>query len=126
MVKLRAIFTNDDEALFPNQFVNVRLLVDTLTNVTLLPNPVIQRNAESAYVYLYQPGATNTVSVQNITVGTTDGNVSEIVDGVDPGDVVAADNFTRLTDGAEVALRPATNTTSHASSPEKKHPQSSQ
>jgi membrane fusion protein, multidrug efflux system len=126
MIKLRAVFTNADESLFPNQFVNVRLLVDTLTNVTLLPNPVIQRNAESAYVYLYQPGPTNTVAVQNITVGTTDGNVSEIEDGVEPGDVVAADNFTRLTEGAQVALRPATNGTSHASSQEKQHPKSSQ
>ena len=69
-VKFRAIFTNDDEALFPNQFVNARLLVDTLRNTTLLPNTVIQRNADSTFVYLIKPdqtGTNQTVSMQTIT-----------------------------------------------------------
>ena len=108
-VKFRAIFTNDDEALFPNQFVNARLLVDTLEDATLLPNTVIQRNSDSAFVYLIKPDETSTnqtVAMQTITVGTTDGNVSA-VDGIDPGTVVAADNFNKLTDGAKVTLRPA-------------------
>ncbi len=108
-VKFRAIFTNDDEALFPNQFVNARLLVDTLEDATLLPNTVIQRNADSAFVYLIKPDPTGTnqiVSMQTIAVGTTDGNVSSVV-GIDPGTVVAADNFNRLTDGAKVTVRPA-------------------
>jgi membrane fusion protein, multidrug efflux system len=108
-VKFKAIFTNDDEALFPNQFVNARLLVETLEDATLLPNTVIQRNADSAFVYLIKPdqtGTNQTVSMQAITVGTTDGNVSS-VDGIDPGMVVAADNFNKLTDGAKVTLRPA-------------------
>ena len=108
-VKFKAIFTNDDEALFPNQFVNARLLVDTLEDATLLPNTVIQRNADSAFVYLIKPdqtGTNQTVSMQPITVGTTDGNVSA-VDGIDPGTVVAADNFNKLTDGAKVTVRPA-------------------
>jgi multidrug efflux system membrane fusion protein len=133
-VKFRAIFTNDDESLFPNQFVNARLLVKTLEDATLLPNPVIQRNAEGAFVYLVKrdpagdtnnavanlppmggpagPGAgqTNampsaTVTLQPITAGTTDGNVTE-VEGIDPGTVVAADSFNKLTDGAKVLLRP--------------------
>ena len=110
-VKFRAIFTNDDEALFPNQFVNARLLVDTLEDATLLPNTVIQRNADSAFVYLIKPdqtGTNQTVTMQTITVGTTDGNVSS-VEGIDPGTVVAADNFNKLTDGAKVTSsgRPA-------------------
>jgi multidrug efflux system membrane fusion protein len=108
-VKLRAIFTNDDEALFPNQFVNARLLVDTLKDATLLPNTVIQRNADNAFVYLIKPdqtGTNQTVSMQTITVGTTDGNVSA-VEAIDPGTVVAADNFNKLTDGAKVTVRPA-------------------
>jgi membrane fusion protein, multidrug efflux system len=111
-LKFKAIFTNDDESLFPNQFVNVRLLVDTLTNVTLLPNTVIQRNADSAFVYEIKPdqtGTNQTVAMQTITVGTTDGNVSS-VSGIEPGTLVAADNFNKLTDGAKVTLRPAAGT----------------
>jgi len=103
-LKLRAIFTNDDESLFPNQFVNVRLLVDTHEDVTLVPNTVIQRNDTGAFVYLLQTN--QTVAMHPITVGVTDGNVSE-VDGLDEGDVVVADNFNRLTDGAKVTIRPA-------------------
>ncbi len=108
-VKLKAVFTNDDEALFPNQFVNARLLVDTLEDTTLLPNPVIQRNADSAFVYLIKPdkaGTNQTVIMQTITIDTTDGNVSS-VEGIEPGTVVAADNFNKLTDGAKVMLRQA-------------------
>jgi len=101
-IKLKAVFTNDDDALFPNQFVNVRVLVDTHTNVTLLANTAIQRNAQSAYVYLLKPD--QTVAMQPITVGTTDGNVSE-VENLEAGAVVAADNFNRLTDGAKVTVR---------------------
>jgi membrane fusion protein, multidrug efflux system len=102
-VKFRAIFTNADESLFPNQFVNARLLVKTLEGVTLLPNPLIQRNADSAFVYVLNDD--QTVSMKTITVGTTDGNVSQ-VDGIDPGTVVVADNFNKLTDGAKVTVRP--------------------
>jgi multidrug efflux system membrane fusion protein len=108
-VKFKAVFTNDDESLFPNQFVNVRLLVDTLEGTTLLPNTVIQRNADSAFVYLVKPdqaGTNQTVSMQTVTIGTTDGNISS-VDEIDPGTVVVADNFNKLTDGAKVTIRPA-------------------
>lgn len=135
-VKFRAMFTNDDETLFPNQFVNARLLVKTLENATLLPNSVIQRNAEGAFVYLVKADSdtaqlavsvtapasasgtngaasggrpslpTGTVTMQPVTAGTTDGNVTE-VEGIDPGAVVAADSFNKLTDGAKVALRPS-------------------
>jgi multidrug efflux system membrane fusion protein len=144
-VKFRAIFTNDDLALFPNQFVNARLLVKTLEGATLLTNSAIQRNSEGAYVYLVkqdpprqtnamapsaeagsQPaanpaagaGQTNsmhgagqrnypsgTVTMQTITTGTTDGSVTA-VEGIEPGAVVAADSFNKLTDGARVLIRP--------------------
>jgi multidrug efflux system membrane fusion protein len=125
-VKFKAIFTNDDESLFPNQFVNARLLVNTLHDVTLVPNTVIQRNADSAFVYLLKPdetGTNQTVAMQTITVGTTDGNVSS-VEGIDPGAMVAADNFNKLTDGAKVTVRaPAnsTNETNSATSPKRTH-----
>jgi multidrug efflux system membrane fusion protein len=125
-LKFKAIFTNDDEALFPNQFVNARLLVNTLRDVTLVPNTVIQRNADSAFVYLLKPdetGTNQTVAMQTITVGTTDGNVS-FVEGIDPGTVLAADNFNKLTDGAKVTVRVSTNSTNEtnsATSPKRAH-----
>jgi len=115
-LKLKAVFPNEDESLFPNQFVNARLLVDTLHNATLVPNTVIQRNAESAFVYLPKPD--QTVAMQTITVATTDGNASA-VEGIKPGAVVAADNFNRLTDGAKVTVRSQTNATSRAEAPKK-------
>ena len=101
-LRLRASFPNEDGALFPNQFVNARLLVDTHKGVTLLPNTAIQRNDNGAFVYLVQPN--HTVALKTVTTGTTDGNVSE-VQGVDPGAVVAADSFNRLTDGATITIR---------------------
>lgn len=108
-VKFRAVFTNEDESLFPNQFVNARLLVETLTAATLLPNQAIQRNGDSAFVYLLAPdqtGTNQTAHMQAITVGTTDGTVSA-VEGIDPGTVVISDNFNKLTDGAKVVVRSA-------------------
>jgi membrane fusion protein, multidrug efflux system len=117
--KIRAIFTNEDDTLFPNQFVNAHLLVNTLRDVTLLPNTAIQRNADSAFVYLIAPdktGTNQTVSMQTITVGTTDGNVSQ-VDGIDPGTVIVADNFNKLIDGMKVLVRPpSTDSTNSVSS----------
>jgi len=103
-LNLRAVFDNRDESLFPYQFVNVRLLVNTLTNAVLLPNTAIQRNDTGAFVYLVQTN--QTVAQHAITVGVTDETESE-VQGLEEGDVVAADNFNRLMDGARVTLRPA-------------------
>jgi multidrug efflux system membrane fusion protein len=106
-IKLKALFPNQDDVLFPNQFVNARLLVDTHRNVTLLPNAAIQRNAQGPFVYLLQTKSTNrTVVVQPVTLGITEASLSE-VEGLEPGAVVAADNFNRLTEGANVVLRPA-------------------
>lgn len=107
-LRLRGVCSNEDESLFPNQFVNVHLLVKNLSGITILPNSAIQRNSESAYVYLVkQPenGQTNvTVQIQTITTGVTDATNSQ-VDGVSPGAVVAADNFNRLSDGSRVNIR---------------------
>jgi multidrug efflux system membrane fusion protein len=101
-LRLKAIFTNEDESLFPNQFVNARLLVDTHRGVALLPNAVIQHNAQGPYIYLLQ--SDQTVVIKTITVVATEGDNSE-VEGLEPGAVVAASNFNRLTDGAKVTLR---------------------
>ena len=108
-VRFKAIFPNKDNALFPNQFVNARLLVNTLEDVTLLPNTVINRNSDTAFVYLLQPdqtGTNQTVKMQTITAGTTDGTVTE-VEGIDPGTTVVADNFNKLSDGMTVKVRSA-------------------
>jgi multidrug efflux system membrane fusion protein len=116
-LRLRATFKNENDSLFPNQFVNARLLIDTHKSVTLLPNNAVQRNDNGPFVYLLQPN--QTVEAKPITVVTTDGNVSE-VQGVEPGAVVAADSFNRLNEGTKVALRPGGGSTAeHASAPNK-------
>jgi len=101
-LKLKAIFPNKDGALFPSQFVNVRLLVDTLHNVILIPTPAIQRNAQGAFVYVIK--SDQTASMRTVTPGTTDGTVSAI-EGVEPSEVVATNGFDKLLDGAKVSVR---------------------
>jgi len=101
-VKLKAIFPNADNALFPSQFVNARLLVDTLKAITLVPTPAIQRNAQGAFVYVI--GADSTAAMHPITLGATDGTLTQ-VDGIEPGDVVAVNGFDKLQDGSKVTIR---------------------
>jgi len=102
-LKLKAIFDNKDNALFASQFVNARLLVDTQHNVTLIPTPAIQRNAQGAFVYVIKND--QTASMRTITPGTTDGLVTA-VQGVEPQEVVAVNGFDKLLDGAKVTIRP--------------------
>ena len=101
-VKLKAVFPNDDNALFPNQFVNARLLVETQHEATLIPTMAIQRNAQGAFVYLVK--SDQTVAMHTVSVGTTDGDMTA-VEGLKAGDVIAADNFDRLRDGVKIAAR---------------------
>ena len=101
-LKLKAIFNNSDNALFPSQFVNVKLLVDTQHDVTLVPTPAIQRNAQGAFVYVIK--SDQTASMRTITPGTTDGSVTA-VQGVQPQEVVAVNGFDKLLDGAKVTIR---------------------
>jgi multidrug efflux system membrane fusion protein len=114
-VKLKAIFENGDVTLFPNQFVNARLLVDTQEDATLVPSAAIQRNAQNAFVYVIKPDQTATM--QNITVGTTDGNTSA-VQGIQPGDVVAMTGFDKLQDGVKVTVRNGKGSGSDSSQPQ--------
>jgi len=100
-VKLKAIFDNHDNALFPSQFVNAKLLVKTEQNAILIPAPAIQRNSQQAFVYLIKDDA---ASVKNITVGASDGNFTA-VEGLRPGDIVAINGFDKLQDGAKVEVR---------------------
>ena len=99
-VKLKAIFPNQDGGLFPNQFVNARLLVDVHRGATLVPAAAIQRNAQGAYVY--RVNADQTVALQSVSVGATDGDSTEIVKGLQPGNAVATDNFDKLQDGIRI------------------------
>ena len=101
-VKLKAVFPNDDNALFPNQFVNARLLVETQHEATLIPTMAIQRNAQGAFVYLVKPD--QTVAMHTVSVGTTNGDMTA-VEGLKAGDVIAANNFDRLRDGVKIAAR---------------------
>jgi len=101
-LKLRAIFDNKDYALFPNQFVNVRLLVQTLEGVTLVPTPDIQQNGDSSFVYVIQNGVAHQ---RDIKVGVTDSDAGVTqVTGVNPGDILADSSFDKITDNAKVTL----------------------
>jgi len=101
-IKLKSIFPNEDNALFPNQFVNAKLLIDTQHDVVLIPTSVIQRNAQTAFVYVVTPE--QTVEMRTVKVGVSSGNVTA-VEGVQPGEVVAADNFNRLQDKLKIEVR---------------------
>jgi len=101
-VKLRAIFDNKDDALFPSQFVNAKLLVETQPDAILVPTPAVQRNSQQAFVYVI--GKDQTANVKNITVGASDGNLTA-VQGIEPGNVVAVNGFDKLQDGIKVQER---------------------
>jgi multidrug efflux system membrane fusion protein len=102
-VKFKAVFANADGALFPNQFVNARLLVDTLRNVTLVPNAAIQRSPQSAYVYIVKPD--NTVEARNVAIQMSQGNDTAIADGLTPGETVVVDGVDKLQPGSKVVAR---------------------
>jgi multidrug efflux system membrane fusion protein len=102
-LKLRATFGNTRGVLFPNQFVNARLLVEEKRAVTLVPTAAVQRNSEATYAYIVK--ADSTVTVRPITVGTTEGDDSEIVSGLAPGDVVVMTGVDKLQEGSRVSAR---------------------
>lgn len=99
-VKIRAIFPNLDAALFPNQFVNINLLADTLHDTVLVPNAAIQRGAPGTYVYLVDPDGT--VSVRPVKLGPGDATNTAILHGLHVGDKVVTDGADRLRDGSHV------------------------
>lgn len=101
-VNLRASFANDDEALFPSEFVNVTLLVDTLKNAVLVPTPAVQSGAPGDYVYLVN--ADQTVSVHKVTPGPSDGKNTVILSGLSADQKVVTDGMDRLTDGAKIKI----------------------
>jgi multidrug efflux system membrane fusion protein len=99
-VKGRALFDNKNDALFPNQFVNTRLLVNTLQGVTLIPSSAIQQNGQASFVYVIQ---NNIAHMRSIKPGVTNGGVTQ-ADGINPGDVVANSSFDKLQDNAAVVI----------------------
>jgi multidrug efflux system membrane fusion protein len=105
-VKLRAQFTNDDNALFPNQFVNVRMKLDTQRDAVVIPSAAILRGAQGFFVYVVK--AEQTASVRAVKPGTTDGQRTAIGEGLAPGEIVVVDGMDRLREGApvEVTQRP--------------------
>ncbi len=101
-VKVRATFANRNFKLFPNEFVNARLLVKTLMGVNIIPNAAIQRNNEVSFVYVVNPN--KTVQTRNVTIATTDGTNSAVT-GVSPGEVLVTDGFDKLQAGTQIAIR---------------------
>jgi multidrug efflux system membrane fusion protein len=101
-VKLRAVFDNAEQALFPNQFVNIQLLVDTLRGADLVPNAAIQRGAPGTFVYVVKPD--ETVAAQPVTLGPGDNQRVAVTKGLEPGQLVVTDGADRLKDGAKVRL----------------------
>jgi multidrug efflux system membrane fusion protein len=101
--KLRANFDNRDGVLFPNQFVNCKLLVEEKHGVTLIPTAVVQRNSQRTYVFLVKPDST--VTVKTITIGTTEGDESEVTSGLAPGDDVVMTGVDRLQEGTKVRFQ---------------------
>jgi membrane fusion protein, multidrug efflux system len=101
-VKLRAAFDNPEQILFPNQFVNIQLLLDTLHGASLVPVAAIQRGAPGTFVYLVKPD--ETVAAQPVTLGPGDSQRIAVTDGLKPGDRVVTDGADRLKDGAKIRL----------------------
>jgi membrane fusion protein, multidrug efflux system len=101
-VKIRAQFDNADNALFPQQFVNARVLIKTLENAVTVPTSAILRGSPGAYVYVIN--ADSTVSVRPITTSAVDGNITAVTSGLSAGEHVVIDGTDRLRDGLKVAV----------------------
>ncbi len=106
-IKLRALFPNQDRLLYPNQFVNVRLLLDTHKDVTTISTAGIQRGAPGTFVYLIN--ADSTVSVRPVKLGVTDGDRVEVLSGLAPGERIVIDGADKLRDGAKIVVRSENN-----------------
>ncbi|HEY8031999.1 MAG TPA: efflux RND transporter periplasmic adaptor subunit [Methylocella sp.] len=104
-VKLRANFDNLDDKLFPNQFVNARLLIKTLRGAVTVPSRAVQHGAPGTYVYII--GADDKVSARTVDLGPLDGAMYAVNSGLSPGDRVVVDGADRLRDGARVLVAPA-------------------
>jgi multidrug efflux system membrane fusion protein len=102
---LKGVFPNQDGALFPNQFVNARLLVDTLRATVTVPAAALQRSPQSTFVYVVKPDST--VELRNVEVQLTEADQTSIRRGISPGEVVVVDGTDKLQPGAKVAVSTA-------------------
>jgi multidrug efflux system membrane fusion protein len=110
--KLKSIFNNDKNELFPNQFVNVHLLVDTKRDLLIIPAAAIQRGPQGTYVYVVSNG--NVANIRNVTVAQTTGNNVGLSSGLNAGEMVVIDGQDKLQDGSRVNTRTSTGTTAGA------------
>jgi len=104
-VKLKATFPNPGNTLFPNQFVNARLLIDTVRGAVIVPSAAIQRSPQSTFVYVVKPDTS--VEARNVTLGLADGDDTAILKGLAAGEVVVTDGVDKLQPGTKVATRTA-------------------
>jgi membrane fusion protein, multidrug efflux system len=114
-VKARALFENKDALLFPNEFVNARLLVNTLQGATLVPTSAIQHNGAASFVYILQ---NNIAHMRSVKPGVTEGDTTQLT-GINPGDVVANSSFDKLQDNSKIVVssKPIPANTSGSSAP---------
>jgi multidrug efflux system membrane fusion protein len=113
--KLKSTFPNTDNSLFPNQFVNVHLLVDTKKNLVIVPAAAIQRGPQGTYVYA--AGSDNTVKIRVVTIAQTTGDNVGLSAGLNPGEVVVIDGQDKLQDGTKITptfAAPAKGTSANA------------
>jgi membrane fusion protein, multidrug efflux system len=114
--RLKAVFDNKDRVLWPNQFVNARLLIDLKKNATLIPTAAIQRGDQGTFVYRVNP-SDNTAEVVPVTAGVTEDNLSSIDSGLAPNDLVVTDGQDRLRAGVRVDPRPDTRSNGAGNAP---------
>ncbi len=101
--RLKAVFENKDYALFPNQFVNARLLMETLRGVTVIPSAAIQRSPKGPFVYLVKED--QTVTVRSVKLGPSEGDNVSVEEGITPGDIVVLEGAERLKEGSKVEVQ---------------------
>jgi membrane fusion protein, multidrug efflux system len=102
--RLKAVFPNRDNALFPQQFVNARLLLETRHNIVLIPAPAVQRGPQGPYVYI--AAANGTAQMRPVTLGESEGTDVQVTSGVAPGDMVITDGQDKLQENAKIEVRP--------------------
>jgi len=103
--RLKAVFDNRDNSLWPNQFVNVRLLLETRKDSTVVPAAAIQRGPQGTYIFVVK--SDNTVDVRAVNISFTQNNVSVIASGLSPNEVVVTDGQDKLQQGSKIESRPA-------------------
>src|SRR5262249_7599107 len=101
--KLKAVFDNNNNALYPNQFVNVRLLIDVLKNATVVPAATVQRGSQGTFVYVVTQN--QTAELRPVAIKNTEGNDVALASGVEPGEMVVLEGMDKVQDGARVDVQ---------------------